>query len=70
MVVTGRDLNYVGAAACFGTDGLNATDVEILTAAHTKFRPASPRSMRFTSRVVQPPASGVPALDIAFRFRH
>lgn len=30
--------------------------------APTKFRPASPRIIRLTSRVVKPPASGVPAV--------
>ena len=29
---------------------------------YTKFRPARPRMIRLTSRVVQPPASGVPAI--------
>lgn len=30
-------------------------------ASYTKFMPTSPRRMRFSSRVVNPPASGVPA---------
>lgn len=32
--------------------------------AYTKFRPARPRMIRFTSRVVHPPASGVPAVKV------
>ena len=34
----------------------------------TKLRPARPRIIRFTSRVVQPPASGVPAENAISNF--
>ncbi len=45
-----RHYNELGSASL---EKMNSTD--------TKFKPARPRRMRFTSRVVHPPASGVPA---------
>jgi hypothetical protein len=42
-------------------EGRGGADLKFKT--YTKLRPARPRMMRLTSRVVQPPTSGVPATN-------
>lgn len=60
MIVSWRNLHNIGTAAQNGQPLLHRLLRVLRCGAHTMLRPASPRMIRLTSRVVQPAASGVP----------
>lgn len=62
VIIRWSNFDYVSSPKRSGT--ISAGCNVLLSQSYTKLSPARPRMIRLTSRVVHPPASGVPAVNL------